>query len=168
MRRALAFSYLITSLTACQSTMNAVERNSSYCDAVMPDLQPWDGLPLPPPQTDTTAVYLYGSPLDASHTWGILVDGNHVTARYDIGAQQMASFVAAYVGPCLQGATIDPKQRATQQTEVQCMVAPGKVNPGTAPPRFDSAAYYIYRTLALSETDRQVSEDFDTICPNAQ
>jgi hypothetical protein len=174
MIRTIAISFLLISVTACQSTLDTVALSSSFCDEVMPPFTQWDGLPLPPPQTDTTAMYLYPSPIDASRTWAILVDGKHVKARYDIDSQQIAPLVQAHIMPCLKGVPANPKLRGVQ-TEVKCPLIAGKVRMPVGPGLIDSegsellesAPYFVNRTLTWSEVDRQLTDDFEAglVCP---
>src|SRR5689334_5617958 len=101
MNRALVLSLLVSSLTACQSTLDTpIARDDSCCGAIAPPVVPWDRQPLPPGPGDTASLYLYESPSDPSHTWAYRLDGNQLIAIYDLKQEWKAAFIASFLNVC--------------------------------------------------------------------
>jgi len=105
--------FLFASLTACQPTMETVQRSAleygAPCDATLPAPKSWDGGPIPLPQTDANAIYLYDSPNGDGHTWAIAVDGYQIVTTVDLKPEAVAAFV---------GMNFAPTPKATARTVV--------------------------------------------------
>jgi len=163
MIRILVFALLLGSGAGCQSALEAVALEGSFCDAVMPPLTPWQGQALPQPQTPVHALYLCPSPEGDDNTWAILSDGAQVTVRYAVAPSAMAAFAAVVLdcpGPVKKATGDEPRPSFT----LNCVqkIIKGCTGPGPS----ISAAYLIYRTHALQDADVRAFEDFPSACPD--
>jgi hypothetical protein len=161
MVRVLAALLLLASLTACQPTVDIVEQHEFTCDAVTPDLTPWLGQPLPQPQTGSLSLFLDDSPIVAGKTWGTLLDGDQVVARYDVKPGDRRSFVVAFIDTCFSGQLSSAQPAA--EPKVKCSIGPGYPCKGPTPGVVEAACYSFLRN-ALDVTEMQAGDDYREIC----
>jgi hypothetical protein len=175
MIRALTLGFAIASLPACHSVLDTVERDNSFCDAVMPPLTPWDGNRFPL-QTEIAALYLYDSPTDTGNLWAIVVDGDQVTMKADIKPPMFPALGTHLLESCNQASAA----AAGDDLSDSCVEMPVVVKGNTpkqpkrqrggaqvAPLGPDNAPYLIYRTHALYDANLRAAEDFASgkVCP---
>jgi hypothetical protein len=62
--------------------------------AVMPPVKPWQGEPIAPPSKLPARAFLFESPGDQNSYGAVIVDGEQVTARYELPASSLGKFIS--------------------------------------------------------------------------
>lgn len=174
MTRTVICSFLLTGLAACQPTMDTDPRDraleaATSCDEVLPAPVPWNGQPLPPPETDVNTIYLYDSPVGDGHLWAIAVDGDRIAATVDLAAQQLGGFVGMNLATGPQFAALASCGRIYKAVVKGTTSSPGHkgFTSPVAPPTPPLAAFLKSETAAVDAIWMQVVQDYVSgkICP---
>jgi hypothetical protein len=91
--RALVPSLLLPCLAACELTTDTIARSAASCDEVLPGFTQWNGQPLPPPATESNAMF-FCHPVP-SQALAIAVDSGKIAAAVALPADQLGAFIAA-------------------------------------------------------------------------